>query len=91
MIILGHRKPYLSLGFKIYNKEVLKFSLLNTSNSSKAEEFSLKDIEVLKDSKKQPWFKRAHVGKCLELVYIHRSTAKREDEDQKTRVFLQAK
>ena len=59
--------------------------------SSKAEEFSLKDTELLVDSKKQPWFKRAHVGKCLGLVYIYRSTAKREDEDQKTRVFLQAK
>ena len=37
--------------------------LLNVSNdaSRKPEEFSLKDIEVLPDSKEQNWFKRAHV------------------------------
>ena len=63
-------------------------SLLNvSSDSSKPEEFSLKDIEVLVDSKEQNWFKRAHVGK---LVHIPRSTAKLTDDDQKTRTFLQA-
>ena len=34
-------------------------SLLNAS--SKPEEFSLKDIEVLVDNKEQNWFKRAHI------------------------------
>ena len=63
-------------------------SLLNVSNdSSKPEEFSLKDIEVLVDSKEQNWFKRTHVGK---LVHIPRSTARLTDDDQKTRTFLQA-
>ena len=46
--------------------------------------------EVLVDSKKQNWFKRAHVGKFLELVHFHRSTARLAGEDQKTRAFLQA-
>ena len=46
-------------------------SLLNVSNgSSKSEEFSFKDIEVVVESKEQNWFKRAHVGKCLDLKHI---------------------
>ena len=66
-------------------------SLLNISSaSSRPEEFSLKDIEMLVDSKEQNWFKRAHVGKFLGLVHIHRSTARLADENQKTRAFLQA-
>ena len=65
--------------------------LLNVSNdSSKPEEFNIKDIEVLVDNKEQNWFKRAHVGKLLGIVNIRRSTAKLANEDQKTRVFLQA-
>ena len=41
-------------------------SLLNASNNSSGpEEFSLKDIEVLVDSKDQNWFKRTHVDKFL--------------------------
>ena len=66
-------------------------SLLNVPNvSSKPEGFNLSDIEVLVNSKEQNWFKRAHVGKFLGLVHIHRSTARLADEDQKTRAFLQA-
>ena len=43
-------------------------SLLNVPNvSNKSEEFSLKDIEVLVDSKEQNWFKRVLVGKLLGL------------------------
>ena len=34
------------------------------------------------------WFKRAHVGKLLGLVHIHRSAARLADKDQKTRAFL---
>ena len=46
-------------------------SVLNVSNdSSKPEEFSLKDIGVFVDSKEQNWFKRAHVGKFLGLEDI---------------------
>ena len=46
-------------------------SLLNVPNaSSKSEEFSLKNIEVLVDSEGENWFKRAHVGKCLDLAKI---------------------
>ena len=65
-------------------------SLLNVSNDagSKPKGFSISDIEVLADKKEQNWFKRAHVGKFLGLVYIHRSTAKVADKDQKTRAFL---
>ena len=59
-------------------------------NVSKPEEFNLQDIEVLVDREEQKWFKRAHVGKFLGLVHIHRSTAKLVDEDQRTRAFLQA-
>ena len=39
-----------------------KLSLLNASSSSKSEEFNLKDIEVLVDSKEQHWFKWDHIG-----------------------------
>ena len=47
------------------------FSLLNVSNgSSKSEEFSLNDIEVLVHKKEQNWFKRAHVRKFLGLTKI---------------------
>ena len=41
-------------------------SLLNVFNgSSKSEEFSPNDIEVLVDSEGKNWFKQAHVGKFL--------------------------
>ena len=79
---------------KIFDQKELQIkmsSLLNISSaSSRPEEFSLKDIEVLVDSKEQNWFKRAHVGKFLGLVHIHRSTARLAYENQKTRAFLQA-
>ena len=49
-------------------------TVLNVSNgSSKAEEFSLKDIEVLVGSEGQNWFKRAHTGKFLGLPQIEKS------------------
>ena len=65
-------------------------SLLNVSNDadSKPKEFSINDIEVLVDKKEQNWFERKHVGKYLRLVHIHKSAAKLEDEDQKTRALL---
>ena len=44
---------------------------------------------MLVDSKEQIWFKKAHVGKFLGLVHIHRSTARLVDEDRKTWAFLQ--
>ena len=46
-------------------------SVLNVSNDSrKSKELSFKDIEVFVDSEEQDWFKRAHVGKFLELEDI---------------------
>ena len=45
---------------------------------------------MLVERKDQHWFRRTYVKKFLELVYIHRSTAKLGDEDQKFRAFLQA-
>ena len=46
---------------------------------------------MLVENKEQNWFKRAHLGKCLRLVHIHRSTARLADKDQKTRAFLKTK
>ena len=49
-------------------------SLLNASNdSSKCEEFSLRDIEVFVDSEEQNWFRRAHVRKLLGIEDIRTS------------------
>ena len=79
---------------KLFDQKELQIkmsSLLNVSNgNSKPEEFNLNDIEVLVASEEQNWFKKAHVGKFLGLVHIHRSTARLTDEDQKTQAFLQA-
>ena len=44
--------------------------------------------KIQKNCKEQNWFKRAHVGKFLGLVHIHRSTSRLADKDQKTRAFL---
>ena len=57
-------------------------SLLN--DSSRPEEFSLNNIEVLVDNKEQNWFKWAYVGKNLGLVYVYRSTERSAGKDQKT-------
>ena len=66
-------------------------SLLSVSNASnESEEFSLKDIEVIVESKKQNWLKRVPVRNFLETVNIRRSAAKLANKDQKTRDFLQA-
>ena len=43
---------------------------------------------IHKKCKEQNWFNRAHVGKFLGLVHIHRSTVRLADKDQKTRAFL---
>ena len=65
--------------------------VLNVFNdSSKPEEFSNKDTEMLVYNKEQNWFKRTHVGKFLGLVHIHRSTTKLADKDQKIRAFVKA-
>ena len=48
--------------------------MLNVSNdSSKPEEFSLKDVEVFVDSEEQNWLKRAHVGTFLAIEDIQTS------------------
>ena len=65
--------------------------LLNIFNdSNKSEEFSLKDIEVLVDSEKQNWFKRAHIGRYLRIARIITSTSKLSEEDKRSRAILQA-
>ena len=52
--------------FDLKELQIKMSSVLNVSNAnSKLEEFSIKDIEMLVDSKDQNWFKRAHVGKFL--------------------------
>ena len=49
-------------------------SVLNVSNASgKSEEYSIKDIEMLVDSKEKNWFKWAQVGKFLGLKHIDTS------------------
>ena len=49
-------------------------AVLNVSNdSSKPQEFSMKNIEMLVDSEEQNWFKRAHVGKFLGIEDIRTS------------------
>ena len=76
--------------YKSFFQIKMSSSLLNISNdaSSKSEEFSINDIEILVESEEQNWFKGAHVGKFLELVHIHRSMKKLADKDQKIRSFL---
>ena len=49
-------------------------SVLNVSNdSSKPQEFSIKDIVMFVNSEEQNWFKRIHVGKFLGLEDIRTS------------------
>ena len=63
--------------FGLKELEIKMSSLLNASNASnKSEEFSLKNIEVLVDSKiveEQNWFKQTHVWKFLGLKHIDTS------------------
>ena len=67
-------------------------SLLNVSNgSSKSEDFTLNDIEVLVDNKEQNWFKRAHIGQYLGIARIITSTSKLSEEDIRAWAFLQTK
>ena len=78
---------------KFFDSEEIKIKmsfLLNVSNgSSKPEEFSLKDIEMLVDSGDQNWFKRAHIGRYLGIACIITSTAKLSEEDIRSQAFLQ--
>ena len=69
--ISGYKNHTLAWG----SKYIIKMSfLLNVSSiSSKSVEFSLIDIEVLVDGKKQPWFKRAHIRKYLVIEDIKTS------------------
>ena len=64
-------------------------SSLDISNGSRSEQFSIKDIEVLVDSKEQPWFKRAHLGRYLGIASIIISTTKLAEEDIRSQAFLQ--
>ena len=77
--------------FLTQKEQQIMSSLLNVSNdSSKPEEFSLKDIEVLADNKEQNWFKRAHIGRYLGIARTTTSTSKLPKEDKRPRAFLQA-
>ena len=48
-------------GFTSINNIFSELSLLNTSSSSKFEEFNLKDIETFEDEEEWPWLKEAHL------------------------------
>ena len=64
-------------------------SLLNVSNASrKPKEFSIKDIEMLVDIEDQNWYKRAHVGKFLEIEDIRTSLNDLEKCEMLTRQEL---
>ena len=63
-------------------------SLLNVCVSSESEEFSLKYIEVLVDSRDQNWFKRVHVGKFLGIENIRTSVNDLEKFEMLTRQEL---
>ena len=65
-------------------------SLLNVCVSSESEEFSLKYIEVLVDSRDQNWFKRVHVGKFLGIENIRTSVNDLEKCEMLTRQELVA-
>ena len=54
------------------------------------EEFKLDDIEKLIDDNEACWFKRAHVGKFLDIAHVDTSTTKLTDEDKKSRALLQS-
>ena len=64
---------------------------LNVSSSSKSEEFNLKDIQVLVDNEKQPWFKQAHTGKYISISHIDKFTAKLGQDDKQTRASSKAR
>ena len=77
--------------FGLKGLQIKMSPVLNISNaSSKSEEFSLKDIEVLVDNKEQNWFKRAHIGPYLGIARIIISTAKLPEENIRSQAFLQS-
>ena len=53
----------------MYNKMPSEIFLLDASSSSNPKEFTLKDIEVLVNSKEQSWFKQARLGQHLGSLY----------------------
>ena len=46
-------------------------------------------IEILYDEQNQPWFKRAHVGKFLDLSDIHKSLDKLNECEMCTRNYFE--
>ena len=54
-------------------------------NVKTSEEFILGDIEKLVDEQNHPWFKRAHVGKYLDLPQIYKSVEKLDECEMCTR------
>ena len=65
-----------------FEKKVTKKMSLSLLNS-----FS-KDIEVIIDDENKPWFKRAHVGKCLGLADVDTSTRKLDGCEKRLRIML---
>ena len=59
--------------------------LLYTTKQNK--EFKIEQIEKLYTNE-VPWFKRAHIGKFLEIKHIDTSTSKLMVEDKKPRAVL---
>ena len=60
--------------FGLKELKIKMSSVLNVSNdSSKSQELSIKDIEMLVDSEEQNWFKRSHAGTFLGLEDIRTS------------------
>ena len=47
-------------------------------------------IEILYDEQNQPWFKRAHVGKFLEITHIHTSLEGLDERETCTRSNFRA-
>ena len=74
-------------------QQIKMSSFLNVFDdaSRKSEDFSLKDIGVIVDSKEQNLFKSTHKGQYLGIARIITSTAKLSEEDIRSRAFLQAK
>ena len=71
------------IGGFVHNKISSQLSLLNAPSSRKSEEFNLKDIEGLVDSKDQHWFK------CATLENFGDKLKLGQDGKQ-TRALLQA-
>ena len=75
--------------FDLKELKIKLFSVLSVSNaSSKPEELSIKDIEMVVDIEGQNWFKTAHFGKFLGIEDIRTSLNDLEKCEMLTRQEL---